>query len=267
MPLDLDSPEVLEALKPLPPILYHYTNAAGFFGIVESGSCLHATHHGLVNDDGEISFGYDIAREVLSDLVGLAPEVREAAEAEISKLSEEDSFIACLSRKRNALSQWRAYGDNGAGYCIGFGMGSTQRLDRYGDDEDFWSTHVFECTYGRDAVAALLKQRFERCINREERAEDLASVAWHYAHLAKHEHFYEECEWRFVIGAPKQSVQYKVGARGLTPYLPTEKLTIEKVWIGPSVPGPRVAQRNVERFLASCGVNASVAHWESPFRR
>lgn len=274
---NLNDPDLREDMRPPPPVLYHYTSAAGFFGIVESGSCLFANHHGLVNDAGEITFGFDIAVDVLEGMEGLAPEVKDLARAKIRERACDNSFIACLSRRRDALSQWRAYADNGTGYCIGFGLGSTRRLEGYGDQDDSWTTHLFECLYGRSAVVDLLNQSLAGKVSwfegkqwpdRHERlASEIARVAWRYAHLAKHEHFYEECEWRFVVSAPESSVQYRIGARGLTPYLPTEKLTIEQVWIGPAVAAPQVAERTTTRFLARHGVKAEVAYWKSPFRR
>lgn len=273
----LDDPDLLEDMQPPPPILYHYTDAKGFFGIVESGPCLHATHHEFLNDVGEVRFGLDVVRAFFRRLGSeLGEEVTSLLDTTIESLGHADSFIACLSKGCNVLSQWRAYADSGAGYCIGFSP--TERLVGYGDDQVHWSTHLLECIYGR----ANLEERLSRRLSRERASlarqafEDqpallamhLGRLALRYAHLAKHEHFQEELEWRFIVNAPANDVRYRVGARGLTPYLETENLSIKEVWVGPvASPSPQVALRTTSRFLAKHGITAKLDFWESPFRR
>lgn len=270
------SPDFNEDLKP-PPLLYHYTNPDAFRSIVAGGACLQATHHRYVNDAGEVAFGIDVARQTLSEIANtMDPEVYRKADAQIAELLDRDSYIACLSSKPNVLSQWRAYAANGTGYCIGFR--ARERLEGYGDEEAFWSNHLVGCLYGREVVAERLRERFAHAINHmakstsEDRVDILVSfllrIANRYAHVAKHEHFQEEAEWRFVVDAPQYDVKYCTTALGLTPYLYTEELTIEEVWVGPGAgPSPEIAKRTAMQFLARHGMtNAKVEHWASPFR-
>jgi hypothetical protein len=195
---------------------------------------------------------------------------------QVEALLAEDSFVACLSVKHDALSQWRAYADNGAGYCIGFQ--ARERRDHHGDDAFHWENHLVECLYGVEAVEKRLKERFQYVIDRVASADDeyrnnvLADHLWHvarrYAHVAKHGHFEEEAEWRIIVDAPKDDVQYRVTRRGLVPFRPTVELPIQKVWIGPAVhANPEVAKRSVTRFLAKQEITAEVDFWDSPFRR
>lgn len=274
---DLDSPDLIEDMAPPPPVLYHYTTPKGFFEIVESGPRLHATHHRFLNDVGEIKYGFDVALGVLDQLSELDPEVTRLTKETIDAHLDSDSFLACLSEKPNVLSQWRAYANNGTGYCIGIGVEGRLEGD-HDDDDNFRSCHLFKCLYDRGKLDELLKERFRRKIVlrsgktfngwEEFLADELAAVAWRYAHLAKHEHFEEEVEWRLVVRAPSREVRYRVGGKGLTPYLPTGNLTIKEVWIGPAVgPTPKVAKRIVTGFLEAHGiVDAKVDCWESPFR-
>jgi len=278
--MDLNSPDLIEDMQPPPAVLYHYTNPKSFFDIVTSGPCLHATHHRFLNDVDEMRFGFKIALDVLEQLPGLDPEAKRLTVEKIKALLADDSYIACLSEKPNVLSQWRAYANNGAGYCVG--IAAERRLDGYGDDEDFWSTRLLKCLYDRGTLENMLEERFARAISwhlsdsgkkyedqDELLANDLSGIAWRYAHVSKHEHFLEEAEWRFVVGAPSRDVQYRIGAMGLTPYLPTDKLKISEVWIGPGVgPSPEVAKRTVTGFLERHGIiDAKVDCWESPYRR
>src|SRR5512133_1479441 len=95
--IDLNDPELVEGMKP-PPRLYHYTDAAGFFGIVESGVSLRATHHRYMNDMGEVGFGLGIVGEVLDGLVGEIGEgVRRLVDEYLKDRIGEGSFIASLS--------------------------------------------------------------------------------------------------------------------------------------------------------------------------
>lgn len=274
MPLDLNDPDLVEDMAP-PPILYHYTDANGFFGIVEGAGRLIATHHRYLNDTGEVEFGVNAALRVLAHL-DVDDDVLRQATIRIRSLLDENTFVACLSRRHDALSQWRAYADRGSGYCIGYHV--RDRLHGYGDEEDFWGNHLVECLYGEDAVEARLRERFQYGIDRivdddpQERNRRLVlhlhRVARRYAHVAKHEHFQEEAEWRIVVDAPKDDIMYRVTGRGLTPYRYTEDLPIVEVWIGPAVgPAPEVAKRTVKHFLGKLSIEAKVGFWESPFRR
>ena len=53
--------------QPPPPPLYHYTNAAGLVGILDSGS-LWASAIGHSNDLREITCAFELARPILTDL-------------------------------------------------------------------------------------------------------------------------------------------------------------------------------------------------------
>jgi len=112
----------------LPNMLYHYTNAAGVEGILNSGK-LWATHAFYLNDPHEMTHGHTVFRRVL------AAERRSAADLKLSFLEkctenfekqlqfEGDlpaAYCASFSEKGDDLSQYRAYSNAGAGYCLGF---------------------------------------------------------------------------------------------------------------------------------------------------
>src|SRR5438046_354076 len=67
------------ALQPEPPrVLYHYTDAKGLIGILDSNR-LHATHYRFVNDTSEINYGATIFSEVVDSRLNedTTPVVRE----------------------------------------------------------------------------------------------------------------------------------------------------------------------------------------------
>lgn len=105
--------------------LYHYTDLKGLRGILHSG-CFWFTDYRHLNDPSEIQHGIGMAREIARGLADTADgRVRLFLEnfIDLFRLDNFDMalrfFIACLSRARDDLGQWRAYADNGHGVAIG----------------------------------------------------------------------------------------------------------------------------------------------------
>lgn len=109
--------------------LYHYTDRNGLKGIVNNQQ-IWLTHYRYLNDTSELSFGMDIAREVLKE-VGqeFGPKVQVFCDMVVNLFSLEnlsntiDVYVASFSRKSDDLNQWRSYGDNGRGFAFGFSPG------------------------------------------------------------------------------------------------------------------------------------------------
>ena len=274
-PYDMRDPDFIEDTRP-PPLLFHYTDAAGFFQIVESGVRLHATHYRFLNDIGELRFGREVVHDILTELRELVgADVRDAAEARIDAMIGEGSYVACLSEQASVLSQWRAYAKNGAGYCLG--LRAPSRLMGGSNYDSFYFNHLVRCLYGAAEVRDHIDSRFRRKLSRAESAKgtdeyedrlasQLVDVAWRAIHVAKHEHFREEYEWRFIVGGSAVAPQYRISPRGLVPFLATDALTLEEVWIGPAVcPSPDVAKETAIGFLGSRKIEAAVKVWASPF--
>lgn len=106
--------------------LYHYTNAQGLRGILESGQ-VWFTDYMHLNDPSELTHGIKMAHDVAQFLCeGADGRVRLFLDDFVNMLRPDnfagnlEFFIASFSRKRDDLSQWRAYADNGKGYAIGF---------------------------------------------------------------------------------------------------------------------------------------------------
>lgn len=117
--------QTLDSQEP-PPIIYHYTNDLGLRGILETGQ-LWLTDIFNLNDPSELHHGFSHAIEILrSRAVTGPPECRTFAErfaAFALKGGIRGSahfFICSFSSCRDDLGQWRAYGDNGRGYVLGF---------------------------------------------------------------------------------------------------------------------------------------------------
>jgi len=108
-----------------PKILYHYTTWGGVEGILSSQR-FWATAHDCTNDESELisadSIIIEVARDLRKDAVGTAAKVLDAFLARYTSLHITQSItvcLACFSIARDDEEQWRKYGDNGRGVCLG----------------------------------------------------------------------------------------------------------------------------------------------------
>lgn len=109
--------------------LYHYTNAEGLKGILTTGE-IWATHAFYLNDPREVSYGHGILKGAIATFGRLisTPKhytfLRKCFESFEKQMSQEGdlpaAYFASFSTEADDLSQYRAYSDGGAGYCLGF---------------------------------------------------------------------------------------------------------------------------------------------------
>ncbi len=111
-----------------PDILYHYTDADGLQGILESHS-IRATHVLYLNDPHEVRHGQWLYEEALKKFghraTGDKLDFLEKCSSRFEHVKKDEenlpaAYCASLSKERDHLSQYRAYSDGGAGYSIGF---------------------------------------------------------------------------------------------------------------------------------------------------
>ncbi len=110
--------------------LYHYTDAAGLKGIIENQEIWFTSIFHL-NDPSELRHGLKCAVYELRNRRGIAGQqgdtvtqwVCDDVERFVTApelISEFGFFVASFSRAPDDLGQWRAYGDDGRGFAIGF---------------------------------------------------------------------------------------------------------------------------------------------------
>jgi len=136
--------------------VYHYTNSAGLFGIVNSDR-LWATDSKFLNDPSERAYAVEVAREVLEDLKRSSPDGAKAIYESLGSLNlvEQQSkqvFVTSFCRHGDLLGQWRGYGDFGNGYALGFSVNELRPHIQYGS--------LVEVVYGRDELQESLKDAF-----------------------------------------------------------------------------------------------------------
>ena len=271
--------------------VFHYTDQAGFLGIVRD-KALWASDLRYLNDSREYLVGFErISAELTAMTVGdkdLATIVDEALSLATIETAMGVS-VASFSLAQDSLSQWRAYGSGSGGICIGFDSvklaesilrtGSYIGAVRYSQAEqsDVVGKVCAEIVGdARNVVAG--KTHPKRFASRCTLSVQLACA------LMKHEKFAEEQEWRMVVWSqlpPFCKADVRPGKSTLIPYISvhldvvynhaardmefSNELPLETVWIGPT-PHPTLAVRGAESALDMVGETATVKVSEVPFR-
>ena len=108
-----------------PQYLYHYTNAQGLLGMLQSNR-IWATNSRFMNDPTEITYATHLVREIMGSAL-LKEDTRwlgKLKDQVSTFLNEYENnakvYIACFCTRGDLLSQWRGYGAVGGGYAIGF---------------------------------------------------------------------------------------------------------------------------------------------------
>jgi Protein of unknown function (DUF2971) len=249
--------------------LFHYTNASGLLGILEKRQ-IWATHVSHLNDREELVVGERIALEEIERLASEEQSApvqtlhREHASIfERAKLSANvDIYVASLTEDGDLLSQWRAYGANGAGYALGF-----QGLRLPSDADDSPDAELIlillRCEYDlatfRAKVRAVLlevAETFKRYLDQHgcdaEHVEAFRRVTLPVAVYRvqamvprlKDPAFREEREWRLValceMEHEKELLRFRAGPHGLQRYLPVDladseqAMNLAQVYVGPT---------------------------------
>lgn len=225
-----------------PGLLYHYTDGYGFQGIVERDQ-IWATEVRFMNDRSELTYGFELMLQVLAELKGSRPrgDLMDHFEAccrnvdPIFSASGEMMFVTCFCEDGDLLSQWRAYGQMGAGYALGVDILAMPSTD----------VRLVKVDYDREKQRNLLRQVLDGGLAAMENAPDevvrprsfvpgrlavsyetlgdmLTANLWEYFVSMKDTAFREENEWRLVWTNPvwMSEVAYRVkGGSLLAPYV------------------------------------------------
>lgn len=257
----------------LPEILYHYTDAAGLKGIIESGA-IRATHVAFMNDASEYLHAVSLLTEAIAEIRAI-----EKDPLRISLLNEINDpvgltrpqdvgpyFVTCFSAKENSLNQWRAYGRGEGSFSIGFDAAKLdQKILKL---NGILSPVNYDLSAQTKLVRELLLwglSEYERIVatvpfdQRDGHRKDWAHMfLWRAAAAAptiKNPAFVEEQEWRLIhMPLFKQDVRFVPRQTGLSPFTELrlgepqtgiselvarldralpDRLPIRKLWSGP----------------------------------
>lgn len=275
-----------------PIVLYHYTNAHGLFGMIESKK-IWASSYRYMNDSQEFEYGFDLIDEIYPkpDTYPFRSNISDQSFAEHLRRKKWDYesdclFVASFSEDANLLSQWRAYAGPHSGYTIGF---RKNELENGG-------ARLVVCEYNKERQKTVLKDLidgdlpvlrapFEKGLKEQGKKElpDLAEylnnvdeTVLKIAQVAtsfKHKSFCEEKEWRLVIGPaniPSKRILYRPSDTVIIPYVEIDftdsALPIECIIVGPG-PHQKRNEVSLRQMLSVSGYdNVDVSISDIPYR-
>lgn len=282
---------------PVPPVgpeperVYHYTGVSGLMGIIESRR-LWASDVWYMNDSREALYGLraiERALQAMTPRTDLDSHVHQAALDRLSDLGDQEdllhSYIACLSKKRDDLSQWRAYG-RPRGFSIGFDRQTLERIFPPVLEFDRASYRVI--SYDEAVQNGMLADRFRLMVDvvpKNAPTADVAGIAWLFILESmlltpsfKDKAFKDEDEVRLlVLHTPETGVwgqlKFREGIMGLTPYVelslsgpgPDNISAIREIVVGPQ-PNQAEAIRAAKLLVERHGLDVEVHPSGIPLR-
>jgi len=248
--------------KTPPKILFHYTSQEGLLSIINEKEVWSTKAHYL-NDSTEFQYAIDLVYAALKN-------EKYKGERKIKQLAErveliEDVNVCVTSFTKNGdlLSQWRGYGDLGAGYSLGLSGKSLKILAK---SQSFILCPVI---YEREKQESLVTEIIDHWLNDKKHIEGLSPNSGdesefedYIAMLAptfKDPSFKEEQEWRLIspmLSSGLDRFSYRAGQYSLIPYYrfsldeAVAELSPIEIFVGPS-PMQEQSIRAVRSFLQS----------------
>lgn len=277
-------------------ILYHYTNAVGLQGILES-RCLRATDIRFLNDPSEWRHLFTIMSEgAAPNSSALSTLLRNIPDRLLNETIR--CYVASFCANGDLLSQWRGYAGGVSGFAIGFHQEQLEtHLLSVLDGEDPWRlTKVkYEQSAQRAEIGKTMLEALQRTLQALSAAQPdqnpvellskgaapafvlgLARIAQEAA-INKPLGYKEESEWRVVRTVRFDSnalPELRAGRASLIPYMnfPLEgsdgRPTVAEIKIGPT-PEPSLAEHSVRMLLRRVGFEAEeipITHSSVSFR-
>jgi hypothetical protein len=286
-------------------LLYHYTSAEAFLGIVGTRT-LWATDIRFLNDSEEFTFARDVlVKRLVERALQLRNEhARKLIERELESLAVRtvSAYVVSFSERGNSLSQWRAYAPRD-GVSIGFHRGALKSIKDFELGKCYYANELPRRPTGRGGlgklaveaddtlrwISRLLQQEWRK--QQPKRAEVEArlmmlahTVSWAALRL-KHPGFAEEKEWRLIDnrnplelldqGYDKlHGTNFRRGVFGVTPYLVAAlperwrnvPLGIAEVIVGPSTNTTAIVSSIRGLLVSKLRSDAMVVPCDIPYR-
>lgn len=265
----------------IPDFVYHYTNASGLVGLLNT-KCLWLTDYRFMNDAAEVSLGTERARAMLKDKIykendGLRKKFLSTCEKQLRE--DGTSFVFSLTEKKDDLSQWRGYANEGRGFSVGFDTKSIRDHSAISNEYSFGkisyngSLHDKQCNKAVDEFLREYSSKTDlKQIDTDDGAYELSAVLDSYAAKYKHSSFSSEKEWRLHSYSDDNSeIKVRVSDDKLIPYIEMDissdsaNFTIRQIGIGPGFKSQESAFA-VERLCAQYGIDVEVYFADSPYR-
>lgn len=250
-------------------ILYHYCSAHAFYSIINNKE-IWLSSLSLSNDYKEGIILFDKMKSKVNNADVILSN-KDSILTTIDRVScEYDALAFCLSKKKDMLSQWRGYADDGRGFSIGFAKDDIIKLLQ-NDEVSGLDLKLREVIYDpekidetADQVLSKIKDAINMRADYAKYGVDLfylmlgifIEISIHDSFLLKNQSFKEEDEWRLTYIKKHNKIDdrstYRVNIDRIIPYISLSLNKLEKciyeVYIGPkNITPPQI----VEAFLLS----------------
>ncbi|MDP3142879.1 MAG: DUF2971 domain-containing protein [Candidatus Omnitrophota bacterium] len=215
-----------------PPILYHYTSAAGLLGIVTQ-RCIWATDLHFLNDSRELIHALELASQIIQSikphhLSQHQVELGMKMLGDLRRFADVPIFVASFSENGDLLSQWRAYCPSAGGYSVGI---RTSSLRANGEERFSLRPCIYDPERQRALVKVLILQVLQFLPDASKSgAYDVSDGAIQglalgflaglakLAPLLKDQAFSAEREWR-LVSSDTSVEKFRATSRRVVPYV------------------------------------------------
>lgn len=241
--------EYLTQLRAAGEVVYHYTSLEALHGIVKQG-VLWASDASHLNDRAELRYALENMRFLMSNCRHLGSN-QQPLDA-IFRPGLARQFVACFSKARDQLSQWRAYGKR-IGVSIAFDRSHLGYAlsGRRGE--------AFDCRYLKSPEFEILRQELDAILQSlrnagalNEKGElvdmsiqnELTQKVIKIATYIKHPSFAEEQEVRLAFPSDQafESIQFRSSQESLVPFLEVD------------IDGRRLGMKSRRRYANNLGM-------------
>lgn len=272
--------------------LFHYTDAKGMLGIVDTRE-LWFTNVLHLNDPREFDYGLSIARDYLEECEARSPFSQHICSMIREGLADSNFaqafgfYVFSLSPDPDELGQWRAYGDSGRGFAVGFSAEWFHPKPKSMELVD--PIFVAPVAYGRDATLQRHREAIDHVLQVGEAAIKKVSHDTHrkdfIVHLAsllstelifnslisKDEAYGSEREVRLIKVAPaipgQRKIKFRASGSKVVPYTiyaMVEEFPLCRIMAGPTADA--VSVEGVRLLLRERGIAADCVQSKISFR-
>lgn len=115
-------------MSPSRKILWHYTDTAGFHGIVRNNR-LRLGDARFLNDRTEREYGIKLVISTIAEHLKEGQDHFLAMTGHFLQRNEHRVHVCSFSEVPDSISQWQRYGADGYGYCLGFSAALLRKLE------------------------------------------------------------------------------------------------------------------------------------------
>lgn len=172
-----------------PEFVYHYCSLETFYSII-TNKTIRLSDMDMSNDRDERRDWIRFCNEVSNSMGSKTTDGLE------TYYQNSRGFASCFSEKQDDLSQWRGYGDDGAGICVGFNVKMLNEINTY----DIPVYRFDRVNYDDNDKLNLLKEftEYSHRLNSDD-LELLCARYQIYSLLCKSSSFSVEQEWRVCL--------------------------------------------------------------------